>query len=1407
MEAAATTSSSKVIVQCTDPFNVIDAFRESFEPRTPLKNLHWKSPSRPLRSIPSLNVSLSRNDAAQNGAQLNARRHQIPGLRETPYVKLYLLRCDDKETYKETARKEIKQWIRENTFEKESKSVLKNQEHHDAFEWMIVHVVFPGTQASSQPQSSKHISLNDTESTDSVNSKSKWTGKASSTIHDKLRADFSSSKLPIPRVAQVRLLDPAKPPGALGPTDIEEQWRDFVDNLKASILKSFDTRVAQYEEDIREREAQRSLPGWNFCTFFILKEGLARGFENVGLLEDALAVYAELEVGLDAVVQQSRAPSENDVGGALLPYSQHLKPLIRKALDEEVDDMSGETSTLQLDELLAQGRSTSPFEPGSRHYRDMILANDVSPLDIRTYIFTRQMEILLRRAKSANFGAKTPAIDLEIMADLADLGLDFINLASRELHMDVQAAWGGRLSGEERATQKVVIGNVVASWTWAATVQILHLLLPHLDVDLTHLEEFNVLEEDRQLSKPQKSHKPNGSVPSSRGASPVRGLRPESLSSSVSLQQTAEHQSRTTKQLRRPGLDRLCSTIAKLFLLLRKTVENLLATSEWVEAIRRTPPTDRGDSNRIHMHRLSSGLNLPITNGDDSHSHLPDAVLRYRLRALTPEYLKKATSSQDAFHSLYRLLSTAMHHLYFEANSKHSARQVLIDLAMLAFAQHDLAFTRQCLSNVLEDDSDEPLISSQPQVISIYAECLRAEERTDDLARCLIELMNSPLASRSAKLAQQYCEELLSLASHVSPTNISLDTLVKVVSVDRNISHTSAAGGFTWSLTLLSAVPGELKADSVSVSFKSANHSEPLELVAKTEDTIVLNSSPVTLNLQSNTLATGWFNAAELEVQIGKIHLTRNFAHSESARSVTSYKPMLVASDAKPLLVYPGRDAPKLSVSQSNVIDLEHHARALHLDIQTRDFELDDYRLHVRPATAGLRLKLLDAKVVSGTEGDALKVQHDHAGTVLKLGRLPSSTIVQIEIPYSLENQTESTVLLKCVMDYRQGEDSFSIYHSCSAQVLLPLAVSVQDIHRSGYRYSTFLIATATPSPLVLVNCQIDGSAGVAARSSAEAMKGITVFNQQPARWLVHSEETDAHASTKPSLKLAISYYRIDEVALACLERSFRASAQAAGFEAVADLLVDHIIATYRQIWIENELEVISLTREIAKKPKTELDWQQILPAFPRQLRHSIDEWLTGWHSDGQVIPMDLDNGPVRELRLKADVQPPPPLVTTTLDIHLPVTQATAVLGHPLLCTLSIAVPRIPLTDRAQLTYELFAQSDTWLIGGRKKGTIHCTGEAVEESQSITLFPQRSGRLLVPSIEVRIRKGDENGAHGGQEGAEIAIEVHNRSISTSVHVTPGLRSSTIGLMATSATGGSGDGAPAATALLLQSQMR
>lgn len=48
-------------------------------------------------------------------------------------------------------------------------------------------------------------------------------------------------------------------------------WAELITKMKEGILLAFDYAFIQREEEVRRSESQRAMPGWNFCTFFILK--------------------------------------------------------------------------------------------------------------------------------------------------------------------------------------------------------------------------------------------------------------------------------------------------------------------------------------------------------------------------------------------------------------------------------------------------------------------------------------------------------------------------------------------------------------------------------------------------------------------------------------------------------------------------------------------------------------------------------------------------------------------------------------------------------------------------------------------------------------------------------------------------------------------------------------------------------------------------------------------------------------------------------------------------------------------------------------------------------------------------------------------------------------------------------
>ena len=265
---------------------------------------------------------------------------------------------------------------------------------------MVIHVVVPETPAASQPRGSSSSTTGEKEKTGPA---SRWT-RGTTTLLEKLRADFNvSSKTAPDRVAQIRVPKERVPPHMLpapapvaspaiteSPQEQERAWADVIAKFKVLILLSFDLRVSQYEEDIRKNDAQRSFPGWNFNTFFILKEGLARGFESVGLVEDALLGYDELSIGLDSVIRDQS--SEKAQGSVLLSYSDDLYQIAAEISQQQ----EGGTSSVSQPSI----HDDTPINALKKDYRGLILANNISVFDFRLYIFARQMFLLLRLGNS-----------------------------------------------------------------------------------------------------------------------------------------------------------------------------------------------------------------------------------------------------------------------------------------------------------------------------------------------------------------------------------------------------------------------------------------------------------------------------------------------------------------------------------------------------------------------------------------------------------------------------------------------------------------------------------------------------------------------------------------------------------------------------------------------------------------------------------------------------------------------------------------------------------------------------------------------------------------------------------------------------------------------------------------------
>lgn len=154
-------------------------------------------------------------------------------------------------------------------------------------------------------------------------------------------------------------------------------WEDCGSAIKLALVNAFDALISQREEEVKRSESQRQMPGWNFCNFFLakvriyinndrdltlfLKESLASSFDGMGLLDDALLQYDELEASFFQVLKERN----------LSWFGSLIDP-------EPTDD------------------STSIFSLSKKPYHNLVMTNSISVFDCRVCLLAHQCDLLAR---------------------------------------------------------------------------------------------------------------------------------------------------------------------------------------------------------------------------------------------------------------------------------------------------------------------------------------------------------------------------------------------------------------------------------------------------------------------------------------------------------------------------------------------------------------------------------------------------------------------------------------------------------------------------------------------------------------------------------------------------------------------------------------------------------------------------------------------------------------------------------------------------------------------------------------------------------------------------------------------------------------------------------------------------
>jgi hypothetical protein len=1260
-------------------------------------------------------------------------------------------------------------------------------------------------------------------------------------VYDKIRADFNgSSKAALERVAQVRIGRDGPPQQAtapsLGPSELEEQWQDLVEKLKVSILSSFDRRVRQYEADIRERDSQRNLPGWNFCTFFILKEGLARGFESVGLLEDALIGYDELAVGLDVIVREEAAQKDDDQSATFLPFSRDLKSKIRSVIEGPRTDGSTSADIEDLsmtDEALFElGESMYPLDPQKKPYRELILSNDISIFDLRTYIFTRQEELLLRRANLSldttrttnGAGIGTSASHQEErflhLAQICQRAVEFISLGAQTLRQELYRAWGGHDSQDvmHMSFQKSVIDNIVLSWVYCATSQLLAQTgSPALAISGQSFPTAGARSSTssckatpaRQVAAPtDPSHPDNEGQPSVSSQELLSPTSNQDGTSSSQLQLEASSGQSDQSKFKKAGTEELASCRAELYMLARRTLAVLGRQQEWIPDINRL--------GNIYTGWNSSSFE-EVSLDDDKEARRTSSnidVSQSTRLGLEPPLVERAARSQELFSKLYEALTNQAYSHFVRGGKLKSANRTLIDMALLKYQLRDYESAASYFERIADDESTDMWHHLHGTILELYAECLKRLKRMSAYLRVILKILAIYATDRqpwkrgsgNSQAVQVLIDDLGSLSAELDDqVVVSLEDFFRVTSAELRICHYHGRDGFYIPLSICNLLGPTINISNGVKMVLTAHDGSQAVLELRTPDSIQIPATPVKIILESNVATLGWYEPRRLEMVMGSTIFLQEFGASKASQPLKLGAGLTGLSVLeKAVLVYPAADALQAKARPPPQIHLPQ-PRSMLIELRSGWNDVRACTLRLRSATAGLRLQVRKAVFLDSTESKGIKVREGADNQSVSFLNFSADSTCSISVPYTLESAETTSIVARIEIVYNTEHGSYTYLDTLSINTILPIKVNVEDIFQESsilsqvkiVLISRLIISSATLVPLRIEHCDIAGAAVFDVDSGADHTLPMDVFPKQPASWVYRFTRRQrlAPAVKEQSPAVLINFHCLDQVVLSAIEKQFLADIAGSQCATLARPLSAHLLNILRSQWTQEDLEVACLLQEVGVWSYEEIGWDAICGGLPQEMGSEAKQWLRKWHNGHQSIVLEHTESTKRQISIPIEIPAPRILLTVNFDLtntgdrHPPVA-----VGQPLTTMLKIRHTRgweeghadKPLKS-IEFSYEIMASPETWLVGGRRKVNFN-VDVAEQQAFPVLLIPQRAGHLLLPPVEVKCNTPDGDSSRTMLPNSQITFEVNYRSWAKSVLVTPGLRETTVSVDTESAGG-------------------
>jgi hypothetical protein len=467
------------------------------------------------------------------------------------------------------------------------------------------------------------------------------------------------------------------------------------------------------------------------------------------------------------------------------------------------------------------------------------------------------------------------------------------------------------------------------------------------------------------------------------------------------------------------------------------------------------------------------------------------------------------------------------------------------------------------------------------------------------------------------------------------------------------------------------------------------------------------------------------------------------------------------------IMLYHSTEAFHLKISASRNLHLDRQ-RFLELDFSSGWNHIRSGELHVRAATAGLRLQTSEIKVI----GSNLEILKKSDPGIIRFGPLASNSFAKILLPFSIEQET-SDISIKIEISYTTSEGTFFHANSSSVSILLPLGVNVQDVFKHKALFSKFTVSSANANAIRLLRSNLADSEAFEASSGGEIEEPVQVLRRQPASLLFQITRRSGYVpppidkkkkQKKPSLLLNLQYTCLEEEIDEAVTKSLAQALQDNAFSKYGRFLTPIVLFQLQSRFSPYDTEQIALLSEISTTPLSSINWALHFQGLGKDTPALLAKFINAWLAAHPTIPLLLPSSAtsaypsptIRTISIPVDIPPITTVHTATLTLNSlnpsPSNESTAILSQPLAATLHLKwtrawdVPYSPHRSRdLSFSYELSAPSDTWLLGGRRKGNFVVPANVLRSSKSsektlefpVLMIPVREGYLPFPHLEIR----------------------------------------------------------------------